>query len=223
MPFAFETGFEYLNKLSTAISHIGGINGGNADGFIYMKRMGFFDTLFLCLFDLTAISMLIPICLQAGKRWWDLLCLAAISPLALSTKIFDRHKHYFDAWWSRVKSLSLVQLVYSVFILLMGVFIFTTQSIHGGIFTLICKVVLILGGLTRLANPPSFVTRLTGDKGDIFDEYDKTKNSLTTVWDTLTFKNFRPTQFLKKQKAAKLAKIQGLRKKHGKRYVGDLL
>jgi hypothetical protein len=223
LPFAFETGFDYINKLSTAISHIGGINGGNANGFIYMKRMGFFDTLFLCLFDLTAISMLIPICLQAGRRWWDLLCLCAVSPLALSARVFDRHKHFFTAWWSRVKSLSLVQLVYSVFILLMGVFVFTTQHIHGGFFTLIIKVLLVLGGLTRLANPPGFVTRLTGDKSDIFDEYDKTKGTFMNVWNTLTLKNMRPVQFLKKQKANKLAKIKSLQKKHGRRFVGDLL
>jgi hypothetical protein len=197
LPFAFETGFDYLNKLSDAISKIGGINGGNVNGMLSGSSLGLFDTLVVCLFDVTAIALLIPICLQAGRRWWDLLCLAAISPLALSAWVFDRHQHYFNLWWSRVKALSMVQIVYSVFILLMGIFIFTTQTIQGGFFTLIVKLVLVLGGLWRLSNPPRIVTSMTDNKSDIFDMYDEGKDTFKTVLDTITFKNFRPVKFIK--------------------------
>jgi hypothetical protein len=223
MPFAFETGFTYLNKLTDAISHIGSVNGGNASGFIYGKTVGFFDTLIIILFDLTAIALLIPVLLQSGRRWWDLMCLACISPLALSSWVFDRHRHYFSAWWSRVKSLSLVQLVYAVFILLMGIFIFSTQSIQGGLFTLIIKLLIVAGGLWRLSNPPRFVSSMTGDKSDIFDSYDEGKSSLMNIIDTLTLKNFRPMQFMKNKAEAKQKKIKALQKKHKRRYVGDLL
>jgi hypothetical protein len=135
--------------------------------------------------------------LQAGRRWWDLMCLAAISPLALSTWIFDRHQHYFSMWWSKVKSLSMVQLVYSIFILLMGIFIFSTQSLQGGIMVLITKLLIVAGGLVRMSNPPRFVTNMTGDKSDIFDQYDNTKNTFRQIYDTVTFKNFRLTEFIK--------------------------
>lgn len=221
MPFAFESGFTFLNKLTDAITKIG--IDGSSTGFIYGTTIGWFDTLIVILFDLTAIGLLIPVCLQSGKRWWDLMCLACISPLALSSWVFDRHRHFFSSWWNKVKSLSLVQLVYAVFLLIMGLFIFSTQSLHGGIFTLVIKLLIVTGGLIRMANPPRFVSKLTGDKSDMFDQYDEGKNTLKDIYNTLTFKNFRPTQFFKKQQEDKLKKVQSLRKKHKRRYVGDLL
>jgi hypothetical protein len=223
LPFAFETGFTFLNKLTNAISSIGTLNGGDSSGFINGGTMGFFDTLIIILFDLSAIALLIPVCLQSGKRWWDILCLSAISPLALSSWVFDRHRHYFNAWWRNIKSLSMVQLVYAVFLLLMGIFIFSTQSIQGGITALIIKLLIVIGGLLRLSNPPSFVTRMTGDKSDIFDQYDEGKSTLKDIYNTLTFKNFRPLQFFKSQSATKQQNIKALQKKHKRRYVGDLL
>jgi hypothetical protein len=222
MPFAFETGFTYLNKLTNAITSMG-MNGGNPSGYIYNEQYGFFDTLILILFDLTAIALLIPVCLQTGKRWWDLMCLACISPLALSASIFDRHKHYFNTWWSKVKSLSLVQLVYAVFLLLMGIFIFSTQSMQGGIFTLIVKLLIVVGGLLRMANPPRVVSNMTGDKADIFDQWDEGKGTLKDIYNTLTFKNFRPRVFFQKKAENKIKKVAALRKKSGRRYVDDLL
>jgi hypothetical protein len=222
VPFAFESGFNFLNKLSDAISHIG-LNGGNSNGLIYGEKIGWFDTLVIILFDLTAISMLIPICLQVGRRWWDLLCLCAISPLALSSYCFDRHKHYFTKWWESVKTHSLSQLVYAVYILLMGIFIFSTQSIQGGIFTLIIKIIIVIAALNRLSSPPQFIKRMTDTGSDVFDEYDKTKTTFKDMYNTLTFKNFRPTQFFKKKAENKLKKVASLRKKTGKRFVDDLL
>jgi hypothetical protein len=222
VPFAFESGFNFLNKLSDAISHIG-LNGGNSNGLIYGEKIGWFDTLVIILFDLTAISMLIPICLQAGRRWWDLLCLCAISPLALSSYCFDRHKHYFTKWWESVKTHSLSQLVYAVYILLMGIFIFSTQSIQGGIFTLIIKIIIVIAALNRLSSPPQFIKRMTDTGSDVFDEYDKTKTTFKDMYNTLTLKNFRPTQFFKKKAENKLKKVASLRKKTGKRFVDDLL
>jgi hypothetical protein len=223
LPFFFETGFDYINKLSDAISKIGVLNGGNASGLIYSQTMGWLDTIIIILFDLASIVLLIPVCFQAGKRWFDIMTLACISPLALSTWIFDRHRNYFHMWWNKVKSLSIVQLVYSVFILLIGIFIFSTQAIKGGIFTLIIKLLVVAGGLLRLLNPPSFVTRMTGDKSDIFDQYDEGKNTIKDVYNTLTLKNFRPTQFFKKRAENKMKKVASLRKQHNKRYVGNLL
>lgn len=222
MPFAFESGFGFLNKLSDAISSMG-MNGGNPHGLISGEKMGWFDTLVIILFDVTAISMLIPICLQAGRRWWDLLCLCAISPLALSAFCFDRHKHYFDKWSESVKTHSLSQIVYAVYILLMGIMIFSTQAIQGGFITLAIKIVLVLAGLNKMAHPPQFIKRMTDSGTDVFDEYDKTKGTLKDVYDSVTFKNFRPVQFVKDKITTKKAKTQSLRKKHGKRYVGDLL
>jgi hypothetical protein len=203
-----------------------GMNGGNPNGMVTGEKIGWFDTLVIILFDLTAISMLIPIALQAGRRWWDLLVLCAISPLALSSWCFDRHRHYFDKWLESVKTHSLSQLVYAVYILLMGIFIFSTQAIQGGFFTLIIKTIIVIAALNRLAHPPQFVSRMTDKGSDVFDEYDKTKKTFTDMYDTLTLKNLRPVQFIKDKIATKKAnvmKTQQLRKKHGRRFVNDLL
>jgi hypothetical protein len=223
LPFMFETGFDYINKLSDAITKIGVLNGGNANGFIYNQTLGFFDTIIVILFDLASIALLIPVAFQSGKRWFDIMVLSCISPLALSTWIFDRHRNYFSMWWNKVKSISLVQLVYSVFILMMGIFIFSTQSIQGGIFTLIIKLLVVGGSLMRMMNPPSFVSRMTGDKSDMFDQYDEGRNTFKDAYNILTFKNFRPTQFFKKMTEDKVKKVAALRKKTGKRFVDDLL
>jgi hypothetical protein len=223
MPFAFESGFNFINKLSDGISSIGSFNGGNSNGLIYGETMGWFDTLVIILFDATAISMLIPIALQAGRRFWDLMCLTVISPLALSAFCFDRHKHYFYKWLECVKLHSLSQLVYAVYILLMGIIIFSTQTLQGGFITLVIKVLLVIAGLNRLSHPPQFIKKMTDNGSDVFDEYDKTKNTMKDIYNTLTFKNFRPTQFLKDRKEKKLAQVSKLRKQHKKRFVGDLL
>jgi hypothetical protein len=167
--------------------------------------------------------MLIPICLQAARRWWDLLVLCAISPLALSSWCFDRHRHYFDKWLDSVKTHGLSQLVYAVYILLMGIIIFSTQAIQGGFITLVIKVLLVVAGLNRLAHPPHFIKRMTDNGSDIFDEYDKTKKTFSDVYNTLTMKNLRPVQFIKDKLTIKKEKTQSLRKKHKRRYVGDLL
>lgn len=197
-PFAFKTAFYYLNELSIAISHIGSLNGGNFEGVISNKRLGFFDTLILILFDLSTIALLIPVCLQAGRRWWDLFCLAAISPLALSCWAFERHEHYAKTWWNKVKSLSLVQLVYSVFILMLGVFIFGTQSVQGGIYALFIKLLIVAGGLYRLSNPPKFVKTMTGPKSDVLDAMDEGKGMLKNTRKILLFqdKKFNPVRNL---------------------------
>lgn len=221
MPFLFESGFNYLNKLSTSITHIG-INGGS-NGLIYGERIGWFDTLVIILFNLTAISMLIPICLQASRRWFDLLTLCAISPLALSAFCFDRHRHYFNKWWDSVQTHGLSQLVYAVYILLIGVIIFSTQAIQGGFLTLVIKILLVLAGLNKLAHPPNFVKRMTDNGSDVFEEYDKTKKTFTDMYNNLTMRKLRPVQFIKDRIATKKATVQSLRKKHKKRYVGDLM
>jgi hypothetical protein len=237
IPFAFESGFNFINKLSNAITDIG-INGGGANGLIYGEKIGWFDTLVIILFDITAISMLIPICLQSARRWWDLLVLCAISPLALSSWCFDRHSHYFYKWLDSVKTHSLTQLVYAVYILLIGVMIFSTQVIQGGFITLVIKVLLVIAGLNKLAHPPQFIKKMTDNGTDLVDEFTKTKKTFANMYNTLTFKGLRSTDFIKgkieKVTNRKLRKKYGrrhvdfeqmekdLRVKHGKRYVKDL-
>ena len=131
--------------------------------------------------------MLFPILLQNGRRWWDLMCLAAVSPLAGTAYVFDRHRHYFKSWWKQVKHLSLIQLVYAVFIMFMGVFIFGTQNMTAG-WGLILKLAIVAGGMWRMLNPPRIVKELTsGDSRNVFDMANDYKKGFKKVKDT-----FRP-------------------------------
>lgn len=225
LPFFFESGFTFINKVSHAISALGQVNGGNLSGYVTGEKMGFFDTLIIVLFDLTAISMLIPFALQQGKRWFDTLCLSAISPLALTSYVFDRHRHYFSKWWNSVKSLAIIQVVYAVFILMMGIFIFATQGLTGGIITLAIKLLIVLGGLQRLCNAPMFIMRMADGHGeDVFDMWDGFKKSYKNIYDTVTLKNLRPATFIREklmeQKEQKKADLLKLRKQHKRRFIG---
>lgn len=219
-PFLFEQAFKIINKLTKGISHVGGVT-LSGDSFANLVTVGEIDVLILLLFDITLLGLLIPVFLQQGRRWWSLFCLSAISPLAMSTWIFDRHSHLFDQWWSSVKRLSIVQLVYSVFIVLMGIFIYATRFISPELF--LVKLLIVIGGLYSLINPPQIVKSYSRGDGDVFDMYDNYKKSAIGLYNTVTLKNFRPAQFLKKKQQSKLSQISKLRKQHGRRYVGDLL
>lgn len=194
VPFLFEQGFTLLNKLTQAITKIGSA----VNPTVLLKDslpVPALDTLILFSFDIVLFAMLIPILLQNGRRWWDLMCLAVVAPLAGTAYVFDRHRHYFDTWWSTVKKLSLVQLVYAVFITLIGIFIFGTRDMVSG-WGLIIKLLIVAGGLWRMLNPPRIVTSLTSG-GDVTGMYSDYKNGFRQVVDTLTFKKFRPTTIAK--------------------------
>ncbi|AZV43699.1 hypothetical protein BAOM_3090 [Peribacillus asahii] len=219
-PFLFEKSFELINKITKGITQVGGIT-LNGSSFANFVTVGEIDVLILLLFDVTLLSLLIPIFLQQGKRWWELFCLSAISPLALSAWVFDRHSHLFHQWWNHIKRLSMVQLVYGTFIVLLGVFIYGTRFISPEMFFV--KLLVTIGALTSLSNPPQIVKAYSRGDGDIFSMYDSYKNTALGIYKTVTFKNFRPTQFIKNKQQEKLAKITKLRKQHNRRFVDDLL
>jgi hypothetical protein len=192
IPFAFEGAFTFINKLSAGIMNIGKSAVIDSKFLTTQTDLGFFDFIIIGLFDLTAIALLIPVLLQNGRRFWDLLVLCTISPLALTSWIFDRHRHYFYAWWRSVKSLSIIQLVYAVFLLLMGTFLFGTRFIEGSFIGLLTKVLITCGALHSMAHPPRFVTALADGNGDdVRDMYRGYKNTFSTVKNTLTFNKFK--------------------------------
>ena len=189
-PFLFEKGFTLINKLTVAITKIGG-EFANNNTLLGDKVLSTLDIGIMLGFDIVLFAMLFPILLQNGRRWWDLMCLAAVSPLAGTAYVFDRHRHYFNTWWKSVKHLSLIQLVYAVFIMFMGVFIFATQNMTG--WSLILKLAIVAGGMWRMLNPPKIVNVLTsGDSKDVFDMYHDYKTGFKQVKDTFKFKQFRP-------------------------------
>lgn len=217
-PFLFEQSFNLLNIASKAITKIGASEMRAESVVSYMKMSGF-NTVLLLGFDLILISIMIPVLLQNGRRFFNLLCLSCLTPLALTSWVFDDYKHYFNKWWTSVKSLASVQLIYSTFICIFGVFIFGTRNIvdGGGFFI---KLLISIGMLQSFANPPNFIKQRLDNGDDIFDMGKSIWKSAKGVWNTVSF---RPTRlFIQKQQASKLSKTQALRKKHGQRYVKGL-
>lgn len=195
-PFAFEKSFQLLNILTKQITHIGA--GTTSDfGMLSHTIMSGLDTTLVCAFDIVIIALLIPIALQTGRRWWDLLCLSSLTPLALTATVFDEYKHYFNIWWRNVKKLAQTQLVVSIYICLMGIFIFGTANIVTGSGLLI-KLLIIIGGLFRVANPPSFVKYKLDTGNDIIDTTKETTQTFKHIRNLVTFKGVRNLKLYKK-------------------------
>jgi hypothetical protein len=187
-PVIFENTFKLINALTRAIGQIGHQAAdprtaltftGTADA--WLSAVG------LIAFDVLLIAMLIPVLLQNVRRFFDLMVLAAVTPLALTAWVFDSHRHMFDEWWKNVKKMSLTPLIYAVFVSLMGLLIFGVQNVTFG--GLIMKIALMIGGLYRMANPPSFVTRKMDNGDDIKDMGENMWKSLWRARDNLTGKN----------------------------------
>jgi hypothetical protein len=192
-PYLFQKTFEFLNLLSQSITQIGASEIRSED-FMTAAKLSGIDTATLMGFDIILILILIPLILHTGRRWFDLLTLGVMTPLALTCWIFDDYRYLFNMWWSNIKRLSLVQLVYASFICIMGIFIFGTRNIiEGNGFYM--KLLVVIGGLWRLANPPSFVVR-NGDSGKDVTHIFKDLKHIFTKKTLLPIQNGK--QFLKK-------------------------
>src|SRR5690606_21145860 len=121
------------------------------------ENLGFFDVLTLLVFDAVLIVTIIPVLWQNGRRFFDIMLLGVTTPLALTAWIFDGYKKYFDQWWTNLKHLSLVQVFYSLFLLVLGWFIFgvpTPTDFTG----MVVKLLVVIGGFARMVNPPRIIS-----------------------------------------------------------------
>lgn len=185
-PFIFEKAFILINKITDAVLKIGtaGVQNQNIADYLVMSN---FNLFILLVFDLAILAMMIPIFLQNGRRWFDLLSLSVITPLSLTAWIFDHYKHLHSKWWSQVKHLSLVQLIYAIFVVVMTLFIFGTRNITGGDGLLI-KLLIIVGGLWRMLNPPRIVKSSTDVGSDVIDTYNDYKGTFKKARNNIAFK-----------------------------------
>lgn len=184
VPFAFQKAFQGLNFVSEKIIDMGKHTMENVT---VPHAIGVLDALTLTVFDIILISTIVPILWKNGRRFFDLMILGVISPMALTAWIFDPYRHYFRQWWSNVKHLSLVQVYYSIFLLVLGWFIFgvpTPTQFTG----LIVKLLVVIGGFARMANPPKIIASKL-DQGGGFDEvYAPAKTTTAKV-----IRNFKDT------------------------------
>lgn len=219
-PVLFENAFRLINTITRAVGQMGGkVARDHIDlSTTVTETATWLNVAGLAAFDIVLIAMLIPVLMQQARRFFDLLVLSSITPLALSAWIFDEHRHYFKTWWNAVKKLSLTPIIYAVFVCMMGLLIFgTTATTWSGLFI---KLVLLAGGLHRMNNVPNFLRReMDSNKKDIEDEGIGAWKKMREIRDTLMFKNTKTGKFLWKKSEEKKSALIKERLKNGRRSV----
>lgn len=193
-PILFEKSFALINTLVRAVGQIGGkeanANLPPVDFSPLDSASEWLSALGLIAFDITLVAVLIPVLLQNARRFFDLMVLCAITPLALTAWIFDDYRHMFSTWWTNVKKMSMTPLVYSIFVCMIGLLIFGTHATTwSGLFM---KLIIIIGGLYRMQHPPSFLKReMDADKDDIEDRGFEAWENFKKLRNNFRLKNFR--------------------------------
>lgn len=189
-PIAFHEVFRVLNKVTSVIVKAGQEQMSIAlPTGIAVKTL---DAVALLAFDIVLIGALVPITLTIARRWFDLLALGALTPVAFSTWLFKGYDRYHAAWWTTLKRLSLVQLYYAIFITIIGVMIMgvhSTTSVNG----LLAHLLVIAGGLWRMAAPPLIVKRHMDNGAQIETMYRQTADVITGKQMRKTIKSLQLT------------------------------
>ena len=168
-----------MNLCSDAITGIG-VSEIKAGELVLNGSLSVINLIALIGFDLLLISTLIPVLLKAGRRWFDLMLLVISTPLALCTWIFDQHRHWFNLWWKNVKQLSLIQLIHATFITFMAIVLFATRGLIEPNMILL-KILFIIGGFYRVANPPGFLKGFQDNGDDVFSIGKSLKSHFTRI------------------------------------------
>ncbi|WP_235357242.1 hypothetical protein [Bacillus cereus] len=155
-PYAFSKAFSFLNHLTDIIIRIGTSHIDAGKMILGANTTNLIPVITLVGFDLLVIYLLLPLLLKGGRRWFDLILLVMSTPLVLTAWIFDNTRHIFTKWLSVIKELSLIQLIYAIFITFMALVLFATATFMGP-EAIIIKMLFVIGGLWRLSNPPQFI------------------------------------------------------------------
>lgn len=219
LPYIFQWGFKLLNSLTKSISKLGEtlFDGKNLSEL--MKVSGI-DVIGMIIFDFICIGMIVPVLINSGKRYYRLFFNLTLSPLAFSAWIFNRHKHFHKQWWETIQDLAFVQVVYATFILIMGLLLYTVRFLTVDMW--IFKVLIIIGALHHLANPPSFITAYNRQRRNEVGLFDTYKNVIGGVMRVKGLTKYDPTKYYRSQKKLNVTR-KALRNQHGRRFVDDLL
>lgn len=165
VPFMFQKAFLGLNWVSDKLIQMGS---GTMQAVTFSSNFGILDVITLVAFDLVLMGTVISALWQNGRRFFDLIVLGVITPVALTAWIFDDYRHLFRQWWDQVKHLSLVQVYYALFLLVLGWFIFglSTPATFSG---LMIKLLVTLGGFNRMISPPRLISKHLDSGGGLDD------------------------------------------------------
>lgn len=166
-PIGFVKAVEMMNEITTIIFKLGtGMLESSMPNSSLWEIALFGDvieTFGFILFILLYIALLIPMVLNHGRRWFSMISLGILTPFAMLGYVFESFKNFHQTWWTNLKGLFLVQIIYAVFATILSLVMFALPfpATVEGVFA---KLLVILGGLYTLAIPPPFVKRFF-DKG----------------------------------------------------------
>ncbi|MFE8701006.1 hypothetical protein ACFYKX_10290 [Cytobacillus sp. FJAT-54145] len=158
-PFLFVKAIEGLNAATRFIFLMGNGMLQDASSTSGSWALDGLDSGTFLIFNGLFVLLLVPFLLNHGRRWFQLLSLGILTPFAMLGFVFDSLRGFQQKWWTSMRDLYVVQLVYGVFVTLLSLIMFGMPfpMTPSGMFA---KCLVTLGGLYSLAFPPSFVKNM---------------------------------------------------------------
>jgi hypothetical protein len=192
-PIIFTQGIKWLNKLTHFIISLAGgeiVSKDVVSIFSTSIMFDFINVILMLIFLILVIVQFFPLITFHGRRWFNILIQGILTPFTMTCYVFDDTRHYFDAWLASIKDTCKKQLIYAVFVALLGIVLFATPN-PTTTTGIIAKMILSIGGIHTLAHPPSVLTQYAGiDRGKgMVQSVKDLNNQRIAMWDKA--KNFK--------------------------------
>ncbi len=164
LPMGLDVATRIINRVTLAIGRFGFSQVTNMpdisslNNAVITQSFTDIDVFGMAIFDALLLWNAIPLLFQAGRRWVDMAILGVVSPLALSCFVFEDTKHYGRTWWNGVKRIGIEQIWQVSLLAFLLLLMFGSKQITGPADVLV-KVLLLIGGLSRMKQPPTFMPR----------------------------------------------------------------
>jgi hypothetical protein len=191
-PIVFTQGIKWLNKITHFIIGLAGgeiVSKDVVSIFSTSMIFDFLNVILMLIFLVLVVVKFFPLITFHGRRWFNILVQGVLTPFTMTAFIFDDTRHYFDTWISSIKDTCKKQLIYAVFVALLGIILFATPNPTTAT-GIIAKMILAIGGIDILAHPPSVLTQFSGNDGKgIIQSVKDLNNKRVMMWNQA--KNFK--------------------------------
>ncbi|MEH7451460.1 hypothetical protein [Gottfriedia acidiceleris] len=189
-PLLIVEGMKLLSYLTNLILLFGVSLTDNVNPLGKHPVTGLMDTILYGAFVLLFGYNLVPILLQHGRRWFNVLALTLLTPIAMLGYLFPSFKVFHQKWWSSLKKSYLSQLYYSSFLSILNIIMFgiSTPDNYQGMFS---KLLILLGGIHLFSQPPGFLNSYMQSGPDTMRSVAQVQRSLVTNPTTILWNAFR--------------------------------
>jgi len=151
---------------------------------------GLLNTIIYLAFVLLFAYNLVPIIMQHGRRWFNILTLTLLTPIAMLGYLFPSFQQFHQKWWSSLKKNYLSQLYYSSFLSILNIIMFgiNTPDTYQGMFS---KLLILLGGIHAFSQPPAFLNSYMQSGPDTYRSITQVQRSLKSNPTRLLWNVFR--------------------------------